>query len=147
MNRRTEPSIADIQQALSEGRIRECNVELPNGVKLKNISNNDARRAKELLANIGPIRSPSETEHDRAICALHERLASWHQQISDAKQQIERAWQTTQAAATVAPLDRKQRPVSRAESPRSHPFASSPSSASRGWVIAPNAKITSLRCC
>ena len=62
MNRRTEPTIADIQQALSEGRIREFDVELPNGVKLKNINNDDdARRAKELLANIGPITQPIAT--------------------------------------------------------------------------------------
>lgn len=62
MNRRTEPTVADIQKALAEGRVRKFDVELPNGVKLKNINNDDdARRAKELLANIGPITQPIAT--------------------------------------------------------------------------------------
>ena len=62
MNRRTEPTVNEIQQALSEGRIKKFDVELPNGVKLKNINNDDdARRAKELLANIGPISQPIVT--------------------------------------------------------------------------------------
>lgn len=55
MNRRTEPTVADIHQALKEGRTRKYDVELPNGVKLKNINNDDNRRAKELIASIGPI--------------------------------------------------------------------------------------------
>jgi integrase len=62
MNRRTEPTVADIQQALSEGRIRKFDVELPNGVKLKNINNDeDAARAKQLLESIGPITQPIAT--------------------------------------------------------------------------------------
>jgi integrase len=62
MNRRTEPTIADIQQALADGRVRKFDVELPNGVKLKNINNDDdAERAKRLLESIGPITQPIAT--------------------------------------------------------------------------------------
>ncbi len=50
MNRRTEPTIAEIQQALADGRVKKLDVELPNGVKLKNINNDaDAERARRLL--------------------------------------------------------------------------------------------------
>jgi hypothetical protein len=62
MNRRTEPTVADIQQALSEGRIKKLDVELPNGVKLSNINTDeDAARAKKLLESIGPIPQPIAT--------------------------------------------------------------------------------------
>jgi hypothetical protein len=51
-----------------------------------------------------------ETEHERAMRVHRERLARWRAQVGEVKEQNERAWQTMRAAATVAPLARKQRP-------------------------------------
>lgn len=50
-----------------------------------------------------------ESEHERALRAHRQRLATWRAEVQQVKEQNERAWQSMQAAASVAPLTRKQR--------------------------------------
>lgn len=50
-----------------------------------------------------------ESEHERAMRAHRERLAAWRAQVIEIKEKNEKAWQTMQAAASVAPMARKQR--------------------------------------
>lgn len=73
-----------------------------------------------------------ETEHERAMRAHREQLASWRAQVREVRQQNEQAWQTMQAAASVAPLARKQRAASKAEPQQPTPVRLVPLASKQG---------------
>jgi hypothetical protein len=65
-----------------------------------------------------------ESDHDRAMRAHRERLAAWRAEVQRVKESNEKAWQTMQAAASVAPLTRKQRaPKVETPAPRVAPLS------------------------
>lgn len=48
-----------------------------------------------------------ESDHDRAMRAHRQQLATWRQEVRSIMEQNEQAWQTLRAAASFAPLARK----------------------------------------